>query len=77
MRKEIKMTDSTQTVEAIDGLVSVLDEHINFFCQRIEFSTRGQVNKAKFIDEKILPVIDRKVKQQINECIKLALEVEN
>lgn len=48
----------------LELLISLLDEHLRLFCQRIEFIRDGCPNKARFIDEHILPTVDKKISGQ-------------
>lgn len=61
------MQKSRLLLNEFEKLLVALDEHINFFCQRIEFMTSGQIDKARFIDEKVLPIIDSKIKETIKK----------
>jgi len=55
----------------IDTLIDYLDEHIDLFCKRIDYMGSGERSKVKFIDEKILPNIDKKIKEQNEKVIEL------
>jgi hypothetical protein len=60
-----------QLIIELNRLIDDLDEHINLFCKRIEFMRSGDKNKAKFIDERMLPIVDRKIQQQNERVHKL------
>jgi len=55
----------------IDTLIAYLDEHIDLFCKRIDYMGSGERGRARFIDEKILPNVDKKLKEQNEKIINL------
>lgn len=62
--------DRIRLCNELDTLVEILDEHIDTFCQRIEFIQKGEHGKARFIDEKVLPTIDRRLQDQVSKIEK-------
>lgn len=60
-----------QIANELDELVKVMDEETNFICQRIEFIQCGQLNKAQFIEEKVLPIIQATIRKMIIRLEKL------
>lgn len=65
-----KLQEKQKLSTELDILVGMLDEHTDYFCQRIEYMRIGKFGKAKFIDEKILPIIDKKIHQQVDRLEK-------
>lgn len=57
----------TKYIEKAEKVVDILDEHTDFFCKRIEYIQQGQYKKAKFIDEKILPAVKKRLIEAIKE----------
>lgn len=61
------MNRSSEYLSAVERITEILDEHVDFFCKRIEYLQQGKRKKAQFIDEKILPVITRRLIQAIKK----------
>lgn len=57
--------------EELTILSSFLDEHLDLFCKRIDFLQVGEKNKAKFINERLLPLVDQKIRKQTDVVSKL------
>ncbi len=63
--------DKKELLAELDTLVAYLDESTDLFCKRLDFMRTGDKNKAKFINERILPTIDNKIRQQTERVSKL------
>ncbi len=56
--------------DEMEKLVSILEEQENLCIKRIRLIKRGEVGKVKFIDEKIIPILDEKQNKQALEIKK-------
>lgn len=57
--------------DELDKLVVYLDESTELFCKRLDFRQFGEKGKAKFIDERLLPIVDQKIRKQTEVVSKL------
>lgn len=57
--------------DELDRLVAYLDESTELFCKRLDFRQAGDKGKAKFIDDRLLPIVDQKIKKQTEVVSKL------